>query len=403
RSTKPLWVREFRYDCQHRLVEFIEQRQGQKTHFAYTYDAFGRRIQKQDLLAQRPDAITRFFWQGERMVAECADDDNIFTTDDPKPAHLATYKSYLYSPGSFVPLAQLLGKGRKSEIYYYLNDHLGTPQELVNGKGQIAWSAAYRAYGNLAVAFVESVPQPLRFQGQYFDAESGLHYNRYRYYSPETARFITPDPIGLAGGLNQTQYVPNPTGWVDPLGLTSVPGDCPEPPGTGVRAHAGEELVEVYRVQPVRPNSDIVLGGAFLREREKGKSILQANNQRKKLLAKIESDDPAAAVNAMQHAQGGGGSSPVISTTFDKAAAEADFIDQLNAGRNVEMITIKGPRSGGLDFNLELEARGGRTKPARFKDEEMNEFGIKDLYVPPKGKGASKSGFEITDVKRGLE
>ncbi|MFV8983331.1 RHS repeat domain-containing protein, partial [Serratia fonticola] len=191
RSTKPLWVRDFRYDCQHRLVEFIEQRQGQKTHFAYTYDAFGRRIQKQDLLAQRPDAITRFFWQGERMVAECADDDNIFTADDPKPAHLATYKSYLYSPGSFVPLAQLLGKGRKSEIYYYLTDHLGTPQELVNGKGQIAWSAAYRAYGNLAVAFVESVPQPLRFQGQYFDAESGLHYNRYRYYSPETARFIT--------------------------------------------------------------------------------------------------------------------------------------------------------------------------------------------------------------------
>nr|WP_261170040.1 RHS repeat-associated core domain-containing protein [Serratia fonticola] len=48
------------------------------------------------------------------------------------------------------------------------------------------------------------MPQPLRFQGQYFDAESGLHYNRYRYYSPETARFITPDPIGLAGGLNQT-------------------------------------------------------------------------------------------------------------------------------------------------------------------------------------------------------
>ncbi len=99
------------------------------------------------------------------------------------------------------------------------------PLAQLLGKGQIAWSVAYRAYGNLAVAFVESVPQPLRFQGQYFDAESGLHYNRYRYYSPETARFITPDPIGLAGGLNQTQYVPNPTGWVDPLGLAGVPCD----------------------------------------------------------------------------------------------------------------------------------------------------------------------------------
>ncbi|MGL5386823.1 MAG: RHS repeat-associated core domain-containing protein [Serratia sp. (in: enterobacteria)] len=154
------------------------------------------------------------------MVAECADDDNIFTADAPKPAHLATYKSYLYTPGSFVQLAQLLGKGRKSEIYYYLTDHLSTPQELVNG--------------NLAVAFVNSVPQPLRFQGQYHDVESGLHYNRYRYYSPETARFITPDPIGLAGGLNQTQYVPNPTGWVDPLGLASVPGGCP--PNSDIQA-----------------------------------------------------------------------------------------------------------------------------------------------------------------------
>uniref|UniRef100_UPI0018E3B3A3 RHS repeat domain-containing protein n=1 Tax=unclassified Serratia (in: enterobacteria) TaxID=2647522 RepID=UPI0018E3B3A3 len=242
-STKPLWVREFRYDCQHRLVEFIEQRQGQKTHFAYAYDAFGRRIHKQDLLSQRPDALTRFFWQGERMVAECADDDNIFTADDPKPAHQATYKSYLYSPGSFVPLAQLLGKGRKSEIYYYLTDHLGTPQELVNCKGQVAWSAAYRVYGNLAVAFVGAVAQPLRFQGQYFDAESGLHYNRYRYYSPDTARFITPDPIGLAGGLNQTQYVPNPTGWVDPLGLASVKGGCPPDSDIPAGVKTGEPSV----------------------------------------------------------------------------------------------------------------------------------------------------------------
>jgi RHS repeat-associated protein len=81
-----------------------------------------------------------------------------------------------------VPLAQLLGKGRKSEIYYYLNDHLGTPQELVNG--------------NLVVAFVESVPQPIRFQGLYFDAESGLHYIRHRHYSPEAARFITLKILG---------------------------------------------------------------------------------------------------------------------------------------------------------------------------------------------------------------
>ncbi|MCV4265935.1 RHS repeat-associated core domain-containing protein, partial [Pseudomonas capsici] len=62
---------------------------------------------------------------------------------------------------------------------------------------------------------------------QYFDAETGLHYNRHRYYNPGTGRFLTPDPIKLAGGLNNYRYVPNPTGWVDPLGLATVPVDCP--------------------------------------------------------------------------------------------------------------------------------------------------------------------------------
>ncbi|MBX8610469.1 RHS repeat-associated core domain-containing protein, partial [Pseudomonas cichorii] len=61
----------------------------------------------------------------------------------------------------------------------------------------------------------------------YFDAETGLHYNRHRYYNPGTGRFLTPDPIKLAGGLNNYRYVPNPTGWVDPLGLATVPVDCP--------------------------------------------------------------------------------------------------------------------------------------------------------------------------------
>jgi RHS repeat-associated protein len=91
------------------------------------------------------------------------------------------------------------------------------------------WSAKYRAYGNLAALDVSEIDNPLRFQGQYFDAETGLHYNRHRYYNPGTGRFLTPDPIKLAGGLNSYQYVPNPTGWVDPLGLSSGPTNCPQP------------------------------------------------------------------------------------------------------------------------------------------------------------------------------
>ncbi len=84
----------------------------------------------------------------------------------------------------------------------------------------------YYAYGRLYLKHKEDIHNPLRFQGQYFDAESGLHYNRHRYYNPNNGRFMTADPIGLAGGLNNYQYVKNPTGWVDPLGLASVEITC---------------------------------------------------------------------------------------------------------------------------------------------------------------------------------
>lgn len=111
----------------------------------------------------------------------------------------------------------------KATPFYYQLDHLGTPQELTDFSGEIMWSAKYRAYGNLAVLDVSEIDNPLRFQGQYFDAETGLHYNRHRYYNPSTGRFLTPDPVKLVGGLNSYQYVPNPTGWIDPLGLTGCP------------------------------------------------------------------------------------------------------------------------------------------------------------------------------------
>jgi len=90
----------------------------------------------------------------------------------------------------------------------------------------VVWRAVYRAWGNklrieqAAVENTEPVYQPLRYQGQYFDAETGLHNNRFRYYDPDAGRFVSHDPIGLAGGVNLYQYAPNPLSWVDPLGLS---------------------------------------------------------------------------------------------------------------------------------------------------------------------------------------
>ena len=112
----------------------------------------------------------------------------------------------------------------KEEIAFYQCDHLGTPQELTDHEGKVAWSAQYKAWGKAKeaisqAAYKAGIRNQIRFQGQYLDDETGLHYNRHRYYDPDAARYLTQDPIGLAGGANFYQYAPNSTIWLDPLGL----------------------------------------------------------------------------------------------------------------------------------------------------------------------------------------
>jgi len=230
-------VTEYRYDGQHRLIG-VTQPDG--TQASYRYDPFGRRISK-TLNSQ----TTEFFWQGDTLIAEHSADH---------------HQSYVYEPDSFRPLALLEGFGPENvKPFHYQLDHLGTPQELTAPDGEIVWSAHYRAYGQIARLDVNAVDNPLRFQGQYFDQESGLHYNRHRYYNPDNGRYLTPDPVKLVGGLNGYQYVPNPTGWVDPLGLSCKAASCPGSitpegpysvivPGGGLAAHetAGGHLIRKH-------------------------------------------------------------------------------------------------------------------------------------------------------------
>ncbi len=117
----------------------------------------------------------------------------------------------------------IVGRGKDNTVYHYQLDHIGTPLDLTNTEGKAVWSAQYLAYGTIYTQHTEEVTNPLRFQGQYFDQETGLHYNRHRYYNPKSGLFTTADPIGLAGGLNNYQYVKNPTGYTDPLGLAEKP------------------------------------------------------------------------------------------------------------------------------------------------------------------------------------
>ena len=119
------------------------------------------------------------------------------------------------------------------ELVYYQLDHLGTPIAAHNAKGEAVWTSEYEAWGRIRNETVSDglkVNIPFRFQGQYYDEESGLHYNRFRYYDPEIGRFVSQDPIGLKGGENLYAYVNNPNQWVDILGLSKRKGasakDC---------------------------------------------------------------------------------------------------------------------------------------------------------------------------------
>ena len=145
-------------------------------------------------------------------------------------------------------------------LAWYQCDHLGTPQELTDPTGQIAWSAQYNAWGEVKEqrsewAQRQGLTNPIRFQGQYHDHETGLHYNRYRYYDPRAGRFVSKDPISYAGGLNLYAYAPNPVEWVDPLGLwkgqprkpngTFGPGAnparrCPDAPDPTKKVHGND-------------------------------------------------------------------------------------------------------------------------------------------------------------------
>ncbi len=332
RGTGQKLVTEYRYDCQHRLIG-VSLPGGSTA--SYKYDAFGRRIEK-----TVDGHTTEFLWQGERLIAESATN---------------RYRTYIYEPGTFRPLAMLDGEGPlKAQPFYYQLDHLGTPQELTDYSGEIMWSAKYRAYGNLATLDIAEIDNPLRFQGQYFDAETGLHYNRHRYYNPGTGRFLTPDPIKLAGGLNNYQYVPNPTGWVDPLGLTS---GCPDADSKNTGPVVGSAVSEASPKVPA-PSGEALDWKSVVPLKGKYKGQVREDHVR---LHNI--DNPAKP----QHGVFNGDGVDLTNEAWQKAQANGMKPDA-DGTLKVPMGKIVGRSGGGeahlgkLFYNLEIKLVPGTNK-----------------------------------------
>ncbi|MBR0566538.1 RHS repeat protein [Azoarcus sp. L1K30] len=237
------------YDGAHRPVRLERvQPDGNRTIARYAYDARSRRIAK---TVEGPDGVarlTRYGWDGERLVCEATD---------------TATTTIVYEPASFVPLlrieqahhaqdaegdddedaretrallahaAQLLAHHGLSmpdalrpgpapaRVSVFFTDHLGTPLRLTDAHGRTEWQA--RPDDWRAVTDPQGdIRQPIRFQGQWEDEESGFYYNRYRYYDPEQGRYVTQDPIGAIGGLNLYTYTANPLARLDPLGLSDA-------------------------------------------------------------------------------------------------------------------------------------------------------------------------------------
>ena len=150
-----------------------------------------------------------FVWDGNVLLHET------FKKDNSENTELTTW---VFDENSFVPAAKLVG----DKSYSILTDHLGTPYEAYDENGQKVWSAEYDIYGNIHTLEGEKGFIPFHYQGQYEDIETGLYYNRFRYYSPESGTYISQDPIRLAGGLAFYGYVFDCNGWIDPWGLENV-------------------------------------------------------------------------------------------------------------------------------------------------------------------------------------
>ena len=286
----------YKWNSQSQLVELHSPFKGS---WRYEYDSFGRRITKYQIQTDQPQpnqvinmpiranqdywhkinelwekeaqsqsektsqkltALSgyRYLYKQNQLVAEAplqitSTEGNLALTQ----ANWADAIYWLYQEDDFTPTARY----EKGQLHYTVADQVGTITELLTEDGYIDYRQKLNLWGEAEIDghrhYAANDSNPLkcnhRFVGQYYDDESELHYNRFRYYSPETGQYISHDPIGLLGGFNPYGYVFNPSGWIDPLGLAG----CPK---------IGDELT----VDSVKKGSDAPEGGGVYQFTDSG-------------------------------------------------------------------------------------------------------------------------------------
>jgi RHS repeat-associated protein len=187
--------------------------------WTYSYDPLGRRRAK---VRESADGTllerTVFTWDGSRLAEQATQ-----RPDSPEVSVI----TWEYDHEFNVPVTQVEKTVRAGQtpaehgvrFCSVVTDFVGTPTQLLSAEGEVVWRRRSTLWGVPAGADADTAGCPLGFPGQYYDEESGLHYNHFRYYSPETARYLSPDPLGITAAPDHYSYVVNPFLWVDPFGL----------------------------------------------------------------------------------------------------------------------------------------------------------------------------------------
>ena len=257
----------YSYDIAERLTRVQDGSQNDVA--SYAYDPFGRRIKKSANQGAQA-GMTLFFYSDEGLLAETDQLGNITTT-------------YGWMPNGTWGTAPVFKRdhvGATTTEHYYHSDHLGTAQRLTNAAGEITWRAYSEAFGKTIVdetfdfvqastvinnattsgqsqmlsALTQTAPpittgvtaNNLRFPGQYFDQETGTHYNYFRDYDPATGRYIQSDPIGLKGGINTFAYAyDSPLRYFDPKGLDAFGFEQPNPGKATTVCRYGYPVIQI--------------------------------------------------------------------------------------------------------------------------------------------------------------
>ncbi|TDO20927.1 RHS repeat-associated core domain-containing protein [Pedobacter duraquae] len=176
---------------------------------SFGYDALGRRVWK-----KFRQTTTHFVWDGNVPLHEYK------TFDTEKEHEDNQLTTWIFEEDNFIPVAKI----KREKRYSVVTDHLGTPNALYDEEGLSTWHVELDSYGRARLSTGSSLAEcPFRYQGQYEDQETGLYYNRFRYYSPEEGVYISQDPIGLNGGFALYSYVEDCNFAIDPLGLSGMP------------------------------------------------------------------------------------------------------------------------------------------------------------------------------------